>query len=225
LERLIISSNRNFAGQHLENKMKVILLERIGQYGSIGDEVTVKDGFARNYLLPQGKALRATKANHDKFQSQREAIEKRNEERREEAAGIASGLNKHSLVMIRQAAETGQLYGSVSSRDISEALVTDGFNVLRSQVDLSTAIKSVGLHEVALNLHADVSIAVNINVARSPEEAERQATGEDLTIVSYDDEEEEIAEVSEEEEATEEDSEEEDTASQELENEDESNND
>ncbi len=168
--------------------MKVILLERVGRYGSLGDEVEVKNGFARNFLLPQGKALRATEINRTKFDAQRATIEKRNEERKEAAAGIASGLNGHSLVMIRQAAETGQLYGSVSSRDISEALVADGFEVIRSQVDLTTAIKEVGLHDVALNLHAEVSISVSVNVARSPDEAERQATGEDLTIVSYDDE-------------------------------------
>ncbi len=170
--------------------MKVILLERVGRYGSIGDEVEVKNGFARNFLLPSGKALRATEANRAKFESQRAAIEKRNEEKREAAAGIAAGLNGHSLVMVRQAAETGQLYGSVSSRDISEALIADGFNVLRSQVDLTTAIKEVGLHEIALNLHAEVAITVNINVARSADEAERQASGEDLKVVNYEDEEE-----------------------------------
>jgi len=170
--------------------MKVILLERVGRYGSIGNEVEVKNGFARNFLLPQGKALRATEANRTKFETQRVAIEKRNDERKEEAAGIAAGLNGHSIVMVRQAAETGQLYGSVSSRDISEALIADGFNVLRSQVDLTNAIKEVGLHEVALTLHAEVAINVSINVARSADEAERQATGEDLKIVSYDDEEE-----------------------------------
>jgi large subunit ribosomal protein L9 len=158
--------------------MKVILLERVGRYGSIGDEVSVKNGYARNFLLPQGKALRATK---------------RNEERKESAAGIATGLNGHSVVMIRQAGETGQLYGSVSSRDISEALIADGFSVQRSQVDLASPIKTVGMHEIPLNLHAEVSVHVNINVARSEDEAERQATGEDMTRVSYDDEAEDVA--------------------------------
>ncbi len=190
--------------------MKVILLERVGRYGAIGEEVDVKNGFARNFLLPQGKALRATDANRTKFASQREAIEKRNEERREAAAGIASGLNGHSLVMIRQAAETGQLYGSVSSRDISEALVADGFSVVRSQVDLTTAIKEVGLHDISLNLHAEVKISVKVNVARTPDEAERQATGEDMTIVNYDEEEVEIVK-------SEEDSEVEETDSQDAE--------
>jgi len=168
--------------------MKVILLERVGRYGTIGDEANVKDGFARNFLLPQGKALRATEANRAKFEAERAAIEKRNEERREQAAGIASGLNGHTVLMIRQAGETGQLYGSVSSRDIAESLAADGFNVQRSQVDLASPIKTVGLHAVALNLHAEVEVSVNINVARSEDEGERQAKGEDLTVVSYEDE-------------------------------------
>jgi len=208
--------------------MKVILLERVGRYGSIGDEVVVKNGFARNFLLPQGKALRATEANRTKFEAQRVAIEKRNDERKEEAAGIAAGLNGYSIVMVRQAAETGQLYGSVSSRDISEALVADGFNVLRSQVDLTNAIKEVGLHNVALTLHAEVAINVSVNVARSADEAERQATGEDLKVVSYDDEEAETAEVFEDEakeRANDDDESEEVTESEESTKEDESNND
>lgn len=168
--------------------MKVILLERVGRYGTIGEEVTVKNGFARNFLLPQGKALRATDANRTKFEAERAVIEKRNEERRNEAAGIASGLNGHSVVMIRQAGETGQLYGSVSSRDIAEALVADGFQVARSQVDLAVPIKTVGVHAVALSLHAEVDVNVNVNVARSADEAERQLQGEDMTVVSYDEE-------------------------------------
>src|SRR5687768_8328746 len=134
--------------------MKVILLERVGRMGHIGDEVTVKDGFARNFLLPQQKALRATEANRARFEKERGDIEKRNTERREQAAGIATGLNGRSVVIIRQAGETGQLYGSVSSRDISDALSNDGFSVARSQVNLTTPIKTVGVHPVALNLHA-----------------------------------------------------------------------
>lgn len=168
--------------------MKVILLERVGRYGTIGDEANVKDGFARNFLLPQGKALRATEANRAKFEAERAAIEKRNEERREQAAGIASGLNGHTVLMIRQAGETGQLYGSVSSRDIAESLAADGFEVQRSQVDLASPIKTVGMHPVALNLHAEVEVTVNVNVARSEDEGERQAKGEDLTVVSYEEE-------------------------------------
>ena len=168
--------------------MKVILLERVGKHGHIGDEVTVKDGYARNYLLPQHKALRATEANRKKFESERASIEKRNAERREAAAGIASGLNGQTVVIIRQAGETGQLYGSVSSRDVAEALSGAGFTVARSQVVLADPIKSVGLHTVPLNLHAEVSVSVNVNVARSDDEAARQAAGEDLTVQTFDDE-------------------------------------
>ena len=166
--------------------MKVILLERVGRTGAIGDEVTVKDGFARNYLLPQGKALRATEANRKKFEGERAHIEQRNEERRKSAAGIAEGLDGRVVVMIRQAGETGQLYGSVASRDIVEALANDGFTVQRSQVDLMDPIKSVGLHTVALTLHPEVEVSITINVARSEDEATRQASGEDVTVTQYD---------------------------------------
>ena len=170
--------------------MRVILLERVGRHGSIGDEATVKDGYARNFLLPQGKALRATEANRKKFEAERTVIEKRNEERRNEAAGIAAGLNGHSVIMVRQAGETGQLYGSVSTRDIADALATDGYTVLKSQVDLANPIKTVGVHEVALSLHPEVEVSITVNVARSEDEALRQAKGEDMTVVSYDDEDE-----------------------------------
>lgn len=168
--------------------MKVILLERVGRMGHIGDEVTVKDGFARNFLLPQQKALRATEANRKRFESERQNIEKRNQERREQAAGVAAGLNGKSVVMIRQAGETGQLYGSVSSRDVADALSADGYSVARSQVNLADPIKNVGLHTVALNLHAEVAVTVTVNVARSEDEATRQAKGEDLTVPVFDDE-------------------------------------
>ena len=168
--------------------MKVILLERVGKHGHIGDEVTVKDGYARNFLLPGHKALRATEANRKKFESERASIEKRNAERREAAAGIATGLNGKTVVIIRQAGETGQLYGSVSSRDVAEALSAEGFTVARSQVDLANPIKTVGVHSVPLHLHAEVAVAVNVNVARSDDEAERQARGEDLTVATFDDE-------------------------------------
>ena len=172
--------------------MKVILLERVGRMGHIGDEVNVRDGFARNYLLPQGKALRATEANRKRFEAERTEIEKRNQERREAAAGIAAGLNGKTIVIIRQAGETGQLYGSVASRDIIEALAVDGYQIGRSQVDLTNPIKTVGVHVVHLALHAEVDVAINVNVARSEDEAERQARGEDLTVHSYDDDEDEI---------------------------------
>lgn len=168
--------------------MQVILLERVGRLGGIGDEVTVRDGFARNFLLPQGKALRASEANRQKFEAERATIEKRNAERRDAAAGIASGLNGTSIIVIRQAGETGQLYGSVSSRDISDALGNQGFDVNRGQVDLPLPIKTVGVHSVALNLHPEVEVSISVNVARSESEAERQDAGEDLTVINYDDE-------------------------------------
>ena len=168
--------------------MKVILLERVGRMGHIGDEVTVKDGFARNYLLPTHRALRATEANRKRFEAERHIIEQRNQERREAAAGIAEGLNGKTIVMIRQAGETGQLYGSVSSRDVADALSAEGYSVARSQVNLADPIKTVGLHTVALNLHAEVAVTVTVNVARSDDEATRQAKGEDLTVPIFDDE-------------------------------------
>jgi large subunit ribosomal protein L9 len=168
--------------------MKVILLERVGRMGHIGDEVTVKDGFARNFLLPTGKALRATEANRKRFEAERHLIEQRNQERREAAAGVAEGLNGKTVVMIRQAGETGQLYGSVSSRDIAEALSADGFTISRSQVNLADPIKTVGLHAVPLNLHAEVEVSITVNVARSEDEAERQAKGEDLTVPTFEEE-------------------------------------
>jgi len=170
--------------------MKVILLERIGRTGTIGDEVTVKDGFARNFLLPQGKALRASDANRARFEADRQTIEARNAERRSAAEHIASDLDGKTIVMIRQAGETGQLYGSVSARDIADALVADGEQVERNQVDLAGPIKTVGLHKVPLALHAEVTTFVTINVARSADEAERQAAGENLARKDYNDEEE-----------------------------------
>ena len=167
--------------------MKVILLERIGRTGAIGDEVSVKDGFARNFLLPQGKALRATAGNRQKFEGERAHIEKRNDDRKNAATGIAEGLNGREVVIIRQAGETGQLYGSVASRDVVEALAADGFTIQRSQVDLADPIKSVGVHTVALNLHAEVAVSITVNVARSTDEASRQSAGEDVTLTVYED--------------------------------------
>jgi large subunit ribosomal protein L9 len=167
--------------------MKVILLERVGRSGHIGDEISVKDGFARNFLLPQGKALRATEANRKRFERDRADIEKRNQERREAAAGVASGLNGHIVTVIRQAGETGQLYGSVSSSDVAEALSAAGFSVARSQVVLADPIKAVGVHTVPLHLHAEVEVTIQVNVARSEDEAARQQAGEDLTAINYDD--------------------------------------
>lgn len=170
--------------------MQVILLERVGRLGTIGDEVAVRDGYGRNFLLPQGKALRANEANRKKFEAERSAIEKRNAEKREAAAGIAKGVNGASVIIIRQAGENGQLYGSVSSRDISESLAEQGFEVSRTQVDLPLPIKTVGVHDVALSLHPEVEVNISVNVARSQSEAERQEKGEDLTVLTFDDDDE-----------------------------------
>jgi len=166
--------------------MQVILLERVENLGGIGDVVTVKPGFARNFLLPQDKALRATDANKARFEREREIIEKRNAERRDAASDDAKKIDGNSYVLIRQAGETGQLYGSVNSRDIADAVSTENLTVARSQVDLKEMIKTLGVHEVRIRLHAEVFVTVNINVARSEEEAERQAKGEDVIASQYD---------------------------------------
>jgi large subunit ribosomal protein L9 len=161
--------------------MEVILLERISRLGQMGETVKVKDGFARNFLLPQGKALRANEANKKKFEGQRAQLEARNLERKAEASKIAETLDGKSFVAVRTAGETGQLYGSVSTRDIADLITADGFTVNRNQVLLNQPIKTVGLTNVAIALHPEVEVTVTLNVARSPEEAERQAKGETLT--------------------------------------------
>ena len=161
--------------------MQVILLERIPRLGQMGDEVKVKDGFARNFLLPQGKALRANIANRAKFENQRADLEARNLERRTEASAVHDKLDGTSYVVIRSAGETGQLYGSVSTRDIAQALEENGFKVNRTQINLNMPIKTIGLHTVTVQLHPEVSSKVTVNVARSADEAERQTKGEDLT--------------------------------------------
>ncbi len=161
--------------------MQVILLERIPRLGQMGDEVKVRDGYARNFLLPQGKALRANDANRMRFESQRSELEARNLERKGEAASVHDKLEGTKYVVIRSAGETGQLYGSVSTRDIATALDEQGFKVARTQVRLNQPIKVIGLHTVAVALHPEVESRITVNVARSPEEAERQARGEDLT--------------------------------------------
>ena len=166
--------------------MKVVLLERVENLGAIGDVVTVKDGFARNFLLPRDKARRATSANLKVFETERAAIEARNEKNRFEAQKIADKIDGQTYVMIRQAGETGQLYGSVAGRDVAEAVQAEGGKVERSQVVLNTAIKTLGVHEVLVRLHAEVSATVKINIARSAEEAERQAKGEDVIKSAYD---------------------------------------
>ncbi|MFO7478929.1 MAG: 50S ribosomal protein L9 [Methyloceanibacter sp.] len=161
--------------------MQVILLERIGRLGQMGDLVTVKDGFARNYLLPQGKALRATEANRKRFERERAQLEARDLELKSEAQAVAGKLDGRSFIVIRQAGESGQLYGSVSTRDIATAITEGGFSLERRQVLLDRPIKTIGLHEVRISLHAEVEPKVAINVARSPDEAARQARGEDVT--------------------------------------------
>jgi len=161
--------------------MDVILLERIAKLGQMGETVKVRDGYARNFLLPQGKALRANDANKKRFESERSTLEARNLERKSEAQTVADALAGKSFVIVRSAGETGQLYGSVAARDIIEALAAEGFNVGRNQVDLNTPIKAIGLHSVTLHLHAEVEISIDLNVARSAEEAARQAKGESLT--------------------------------------------
>ena len=161
--------------------MEVILLERISRLGQMGDVVRVRDGYARNFLLPQGKALRATDTNRKQFESQRGQLEARNLERKQEADAVAVKLNGQSFVVIRQAGETGQLYGSVSTRDLAEVMEAGGFTVARNQVALNQPIKTIGLHSVAIVLHPEVEATVTVNVARSDDEAQRQARGEDLT--------------------------------------------
>ena len=168
--------------------MKVVLLERVENLGAIGDVVTVKDGFARNCLLPREKALRATSKNLEKFELDRAAIEARNDRNKADAQKIADKIDGQSYVMIRQAGETGQLYGSVAGRDVAEAIRAEGGKVERSQVVLNTAIKTLGVHEVLVRLHAEVSATVKINIARSADEAERQAKGEDVIASQFSDE-------------------------------------
>lgn len=163
--------------------MHVILLERIGHLGQMGDVVNVKNGYARNYLLPQKKALRATDENKAYFATQRVQLEANNLERKSEAEAIAEKLSGKSFIAIRQAGDTGQLYGSVTTRDIAEAVTEGGFEVARRQVILNTPIKELGLHDVEISLHPEVNVTVQINVARTEDEAERQARGEDVTMI------------------------------------------
>jgi large subunit ribosomal protein L9 len=161
--------------------MEVILLERVAKLGQMGEVVRVKDGFARNFLLPRGKALRATEQNRKRFETQRAQLEARNLELKSEASAVAAKLDGQSVVLIRQAGETGVLYGSVSGRDIADALTAVGFSVGRQQVAIVSPIKTLGLHKVPVQLHPEVEATVTVNVARSPEEAERLARGEDVT--------------------------------------------
>jgi large subunit ribosomal protein L9 len=161
--------------------MEVILLEKIGRLGQMGDVVRVKDGYARNFLLPKGKALRANAANKAKFEGQRAQLEARNLERKSEAEHVAETLDGKSFVAVRSAGETGQLYGSVSTRDIADLLTAEGFSINRNQIELNHPIKTIGLTNVAVSLHPEVEVTITLNIARTADEAERQAKGETLT--------------------------------------------
>ena len=168
--------------------MEIILLERIAKLGQMGDVVRVRNGFARNFLLPAGKALRASKANKARFETEKVHLEARNLEARAEAEGVAEKLAGQTFVIIRSAGETGQLYGSAAARDIVEVAEAGGFSVARRQVRLDRPIKTIGLHDVQIDLHPEVSVSVTLNVARSEDEAKRQARGEDLTRRDFYDE-------------------------------------
>jgi large subunit ribosomal protein L9 len=175
--------------------MQVILMERIGGLGQMGDVVKVRDGFARNFLLPKGKALRATKVNLARFETDRAQLEARNLELKKEAEAVAVKLSGKSFIALRQASDAGHLYGSVSTRDISDLVTEGGFSIARNQVMLDRPIKTLGQHPIRVSLHPEVVVSVSVNVARTLEEAERQARGEDVTARRRDTREEEVAEV------------------------------
>jgi large subunit ribosomal protein L9 len=162
--------------------MEVILLERVAKLGQMGEVVRVKNGFARNFLLPQGKALRATKENRERFEGMKADLEARNTELRGQAEVSSKKIHGKNIVVIRQAGETGHLYGSVSSRDIADLLSGDGLTINRSQVVLNAPIKMIGSYKVPVALHPEVEVTVTVTVARSTEEAERVARGEDVTV-------------------------------------------
>jgi large subunit ribosomal protein L9 len=173
--------------------MQVILLERVEKLGQMGDEVRVKDGFARNFLLPKKKALRANKTNREYFLGQKAQLEARNLEQKKEAEAVGKKLDGKTFTLIRQAGDRGQLYGSVSPRDIAAAISEGGVTVSRGQVPLDTAIKAIGLVKVSVVLHPEVRVGVTINVARSEDEAERQLRGEDVLAEKTDAEEARVA--------------------------------
>ena len=169
--------------------MEVILLERVAKLGQMGDVVRVKDGFARNYLLPKGKALRATKENTSRFETMKVDLEARNLEQKGEAQKVAEKLDGQKFTVLRQAAEGGQLYGSVSPRDLADLVSEKGFAISRSQIALNTPIKAIGMHKVPISLHPEVEVSISVTVARNADEAERLARGEDITIARDDAEE------------------------------------
>ncbi len=160
--------------------MQVVLLERVEKLGQMGDVVSVKPGFGRNFLLPQGKALRATKANIAQFEAQRAQLETRNLELKKEAEAVAKKLDGQSFVIIRSASDMGALYGSVTTRDVAEVVTEGGFSVDKRQVSLDKPVKELGIHDIRVVLHPEVIVTVDINVARSPEEAELQASGKSI---------------------------------------------
>jgi large subunit ribosomal protein L9 len=162
--------------------MEVILLQRVAKLGQMGDVVRVKDGYARNFLLPKGKALRATDANRKRFDTMKVDLEARNLEQKGEAERVGNKLDGKSFIVLRQASETGQLYGSVSTRDLAALLSGSGVAVNRNQIELNAPIKTIGLHKVPVSLHPEIEVSVTVNVARSADEAERQARGEDVTV-------------------------------------------
>jgi large subunit ribosomal protein L9 len=163
--------------------MEVILLERVAKLGQMGDVVRVKDGFARNYLLRKGKALRATKENRSRFEHMKVELEARNLEQKTEAEKVAHKLDGQSFTVLRQAAEGGQLYGSVSPRDLAALVTEAGFALSRAQIALNAPIKTIGLHRVPISLHPEVEVMINVTVARNADEAQRLARGEDITVV------------------------------------------
>jgi large subunit ribosomal protein L9 len=160
--------------------MEVILLERVAKLGQMGDVVRVKDGFARNYLLPKGKALRATNENRARFETMKVTLETRNLEQKGDAEKIAKKLDGQSFTVLRQAAEGGQLYGSVSPRDLAALVTESGFGVTRAQIALNAPIKTIGLHKVPVLLHPEVEVTINVTVGRNADEAQRIARGEDV---------------------------------------------
>jgi large subunit ribosomal protein L9 len=168
--------------------MKVILLERVEKLGTLGDVVKVKDGFARNYLLPRAKALRANAQSLKAFEAQRAELEVRNTKAKEAASEAGEALDGTSYIMIRQAGESGQLYGSVSGRDVAEAVNAEGGKIDRASVVLDKPIKTLGVHPVKVRLHAEVTVTININIARSQDEAERQARGENVITSQFEEE-------------------------------------
>ncbi|MDO8289451.1 MAG: 50S ribosomal protein L9 [Parvibaculum sp.] len=167
--------------------MQVVLLERVEKLGQMGEVVKVKDGYARNFLLPRKKALRATKENLVRFEAQRAQLEARNLELRSEAEKVQAKIEGLTITVLRQAGDTGQLYGSVTTRDIADGVTTSGFSINRNQVALEHPIKNIGLHKVRVALHPEVISIITVNVARTDEEALRQAAGEDLTRRDRDD--------------------------------------